>query len=99
MAETRTKLAKVDPVWSRICTEAEKAVAEEPLLGGMLHATILHHRTLEQALAYRLSQKLASGEMSEQILREMTDQAYAEDPDLGVPYYIKWGSTLISFLK
>ena len=54
MAETRTKLAKVDPVWSRICTEAEKAVAEEPLLGGMLHATILHHRTLEQALAYRL---------------------------------------------
>ena len=84
MAETRTKLANVDPVWSRICTEAEKAVAEEPLLGGMLHATILHHRTLEQALAYRLSQKLASGEMSEQILREMTDQAYAEDPDLGV---------------
>ncbi|MCG6901792.1 MAG: serine O-acetyltransferase [Rhodobacter sp.] len=83
MAETRVKLANVDPVWSRICTEAAEAVQQEPLLGGMVHATVLHHPTLEQALAYRVSQKLASGEMSEQILREISDQAYNNDPELG----------------
>ena len=84
MAETRAKLAQVDPVWSRIRSEAEDGVGQEPLLGGLLHQTILHHPTLEQALAYRMAQKLASGEMSEQILREIADKAYDEDPDLGV---------------
>lgn len=83
MAEMRAKLAKVDPVWSRICSEAEDAIKHEPLLGGMVHGTVLHHPTLEQALAYRMSQKLASGEMSEQILREISDQAYSDTPELG----------------
>ena len=83
MAETRKKLAAVDPVWTRIREEAKDALEQEPLLGGMLHSTLLHHTTLEQALAYRLSQKLASGEMSEQILRELMDQAYESDAGLG----------------
>jgi serine O-acetyltransferase len=38
---------------------------------------------MELALAYRFSFKLASGEMSEQILREIADETYAEDPELG----------------
>ncbi len=52
MPETRVKLAQVDPVWSRIETEAEEAVRQEPLLGGLVHSSILHHPTLERALAY-----------------------------------------------
>ncbi len=83
MAETRKKLAAVDPVWVQIRDEAKAALEQEPLLGGMLHSTLLHHTTLEQALAYRLSQKLASGEMSEQILRELMDQAYESNAGLG----------------
>lgn len=83
MAETRTKVTEIDPVWSRICQEADEAVAKEPLLGGLLHNTVLHNSSLEGALAYRMSQKLASPEMSEQILREMADEAYGSDPDLG----------------
>ena len=35
-------------------------------------------------MAYRFSLKLASGEMSEQILRELADEAYEADPELGV---------------
>jgi serine O-acetyltransferase len=83
MAKLRSQLSQVDPVWQRITQEASAAVAEEPLLGGMLHACILHHAELESALAYRLAQKLSSGEMSEQLLREMADEAYLSDPDLG----------------
>ena len=83
MAEIRKKLAAVDPVWTQIRDEAKAALEQEPLLGGMLHSTLLHHTTLEQALAYRLSQKLASGEMSEQILRELMDQAYESKAGLG----------------
>ncbi len=77
MAETRKKVATIDPVWERICEEAVEAIRIEPLLGGLIHSSLLHHASMERALAYRFSLKLASGEMSEQILREIADEAYA----------------------
>ncbi len=83
MAETKPVIVTVDPVWSRICDEARLALREEPLLGGFIHSGVLHHASLERALAYRFSLKLASGEMSEQILREIADEAYGEDPSIG----------------
>ncbi|MEZ5913106.1 MAG: serine O-acetyltransferase [Paracoccaceae bacterium] len=83
MVESKVKVAAVDPVWSRICAEAKTAVNDEPLLGGLIHSSLLHHPSLERALAYRFSLKLASGEMSEQILREIADEAYTRDPEIG----------------
>ena len=84
MALTQPHITEMDPVWARILEEADIAVREEPLLGGLVHQSILHHATLERALSYRISLKLASGEMSEQLLREIADEAYASDPDLGL---------------
>ncbi len=84
MSEPRSKLAEVDPVWARIRAEAEEAIAHEPLLGGLIHSSLLHHRSLEAALAYRLSMKLASPEMPEQIMRELCDAAFANDPDITI---------------
>ncbi len=83
MAETRKKIAELDPIWSRIRDDAEQIVAKEPLLGGLVHSSILHHPTFERALSYRISLKLASGEMSEQLLREIADEAYAAEPGIG----------------
>ena len=83
MAENKPKVAAIDPVWSRVREEAFEAVRDEPLLGGLIHSSLLHHPSLERALAYRFSLKLASGEMSEQILREIADEAYMAEPDLG----------------
>ena len=82
MRNVKPNLTEVDPVWHRICTEAEEVVAKEPLMGGLIHAGILHHKSLEGALAYRISMKLGSQEMSEQILREIADEAYVESPEL-----------------
>jgi serine O-acetyltransferase len=82
MIETRTNISTVDPVWDRITTEAHEAVANEPLMGGLVHACILHHTSLEKALSYRIAAKLTSNEMSMLVLREIADRAYAEDPDL-----------------
>lgn len=84
MGKTHAKLTECDPVWQQITTEAEAAVMDEPLLGGLVHSSILHHKTLESALAYRMSMKLASSEMPEQILREICDSAYRGDPELGI---------------
>ena len=82
MVETRQKLAEIDPVWRRIRDEAHAALRDEPLLGGLVHSSILHHESLECALAYRAAVKLGSAEMSEQLIREIADAAFADDPDL-----------------
>ncbi len=82
MAETHAKITEIDPIWSRIREEARTAVADEPLLGGLVHSSILHHETLEGALAYRIAMKLASGEMSSQLVREIAAAALAADPEI-----------------
>ena len=84
MKSQEIESAGTDPVWTRIRTEAKASIEKEPLLGGLIHTSLLHHASLESALAYRLSVKLASREMSEQILREIADEAHAEDASLGI---------------
>ncbi len=82
MAERRANVAPVDPVWDRITAEAEEAVRDEPLMGALIHACILHHTTIEKALSYRIAAKLTSNEMSMVVLREIVDQAYEGAPEL-----------------
>ncbi|MBY6081512.1 serine O-acetyltransferase [Ruegeria arenilitoris] len=82
MFETRTQVTSVDPVWDRITAEAQAAVEKEPLMGGLVHACILHHKSLERALSYRISAKLCSNEMSMMVLREIVEEAYADDKAL-----------------
>ncbi len=83
MGKSDLKLAEVDPVWNQIRQEAEEAVIGEPFLGGLVHASILHHDSLEAALAYRMAAKLASSEMSGQLIREIADEAYSSESCLG----------------
>ena len=84
MARTQKVVTALDPVWERILEEGQSAVREEPLLGGLVHSSILHHKSVEQALAYRISLKLASGEMSEQLLREICEEAFETDPRISI---------------
>ncbi|MGJ5618850.1 serine O-acetyltransferase [Sulfitobacter sp. MF3-043] len=82
MAETRRNIAQIDPVWERIQDEAQQAVIDEPLIGGFVHACILHHKSIEKALSYRIAAKLSSNEMSMMVVREIVDEAYTAEPDL-----------------
>ena len=83
MARKNPLIAPLDPVWQRIRDEAAQTIADEPLLGSVIHNNILHHPSFERALAFRFSLKLASAEISEQILREIADEAYGSDSTLG----------------
>lgn len=80
---TEHPVRAVDALWARIRGEAEEIVNREPLMASMVHAVILHHRTFEDALSYRLTQKLASPDLRELTLREIFDEAYGADPVLG----------------
>ncbi|MGC1504844.1 MAG: serine O-acetyltransferase [Sulfitobacter sp.] len=82
MAELHRNVTAFDPVWDQITSEAQQAVQDEPLIGGFVHACILHHKSIDKALSYRIAAKLASNEMSMVVVREMVEEAYGENPEL-----------------
>ena len=59
-----------------------QAAAEEPVLASYLHASILHHDKVEDALAYHLAQKLGHNDLPALQLSEVAREAYASDPSL-----------------
>jgi serine O-acetyltransferase len=69
-------------VWSQLRVEAMQAAAEEPLLASYLHASILHHDRMEDALSYHLAQKLGHGDLPALQLREVIREAYTSEPEL-----------------
>jgi serine O-acetyltransferase len=85
MAETQPRVFEASGgVWAQLRVEAMQAAAEEPLLASYLHASILHHEKIEDALAYHLAQKLGHGDLPALQLHEVAREAYASDPHLAV---------------
>lgn len=83
MTQEAVNITELDPVWSRIRLDAHEMIEKEPIMGGLVHSGVLHHSSLENALSYRMALKMSSDEMPTQILRELIDEAYADDPTLG----------------
>ena len=82
MAYLKTNISAIDPLWEQINDEARQAGVEEPLIGGFVHACILHHKSIEKALSYRIAAKLASNEMSMVVVREIVEEAYQKSPEV-----------------
>jgi serine O-acetyltransferase len=72
-----------DPVWTRLREDATTLVASEPTLASFVHATILAHERMEQALTYHLAQKLANADVGSLQVHEVFDGAFAGAPELG----------------
>ena len=76
-------ITSMDPVWRTIRDEAKAMAAAEPLVASLVHAVILHHDTLEDALSYRMAQKLGDANLPDMVLREVVGEAFAADPAIG----------------
>ena len=76
-------LDKVDPVWARIRNEAEDIARREPELATFIYENILHHDTLEAAIAHRVSQRLDHADVSADMIRQAYDDALEDQPVLG----------------
>jgi serine O-acetyltransferase len=83
MAITREKIASCDPVWAQLRSEAETMARDEPALAGFIHATILKHVRLEDALSFHLARKLGGGDLDPLLARETFDEALADDASIG----------------
>lgn len=77
------KFATCDPVWSDLREEAVRMAAAEPALASFVHATILNHERLEEALSYHMAQKLGNADVGAMQVRHVFDQAFSDAPVLG----------------
>jgi serine O-acetyltransferase len=73
----------IDPVWSSLRTQVTKMAESEPMMASYLHATVLNHASLEDALSFVLAGKLASPHLLAMSFREVIDTALAAAPDIG----------------
>ena len=73
MSEAVTKLDTHDPVWRDIRQAAITLTAEEPVLGSLVHASVLNQPHFEDALAYILAQRLGTEEAPAMLLRQTFD--------------------------
>ncbi len=73
----------VDATWESIHANAQAQAAGEPVLASFLHATILNHSSLEDALSFHLSNKLDSPALPAMTLREVIDSALSHNPNIG----------------
>ena len=82
MAVTAEKVATCDPIWSAMREQARALAQSEPTLASFVHATILNHDKLEDALSYHLAKKIGGDDVSPMLAREIFNQAIADDPEI-----------------
>ncbi|WP_413112743.1 serine O-acetyltransferase [Thaumasiovibrio sp. DFM-14] len=70
-------------VWELIRTEAKQQSEQEPMLASFYHATILNHDNLQGALSFILANKLATPSMQAMAVREVVEEAFQNDPQIG----------------
>lgn len=87
MAQLQTRpardLGKLDPVWSRVRSEAEDVARREPELATFIYENVLHHDTLEAAVVHRVSERLGNADVSGDLIRQAYSEALGDQPLLG----------------
>jgi serine O-acetyltransferase len=87
MAHQQTRQAatidKIDPVWTRIRSEAEEVTRREPELATLMYENILHHDRLEDAVVHRVAQRLDHADVSADLIRQAYHDALEDQPQIG----------------
>jgi len=78
----RLAAAALDPLWRSIREEVDDEASREPLLASFLYATVLNHKSLEDALAFLLAGKLESNVLPSMLIRELISDAMSADPGI-----------------
>jgi serine O-acetyltransferase len=71
-----------DSVWSLLNQEVIRMAESEAMLASYLHAAVLNHGSIEDALSYLLASKLESTYLSAMSLKEVIDQAFRSSTDI-----------------
>lgn len=73
---------QTDPLFARMCAEAEEAVRREPELGGFIQSAILNQQSIEGIVAHRVAARLDHPAVSGELIRHHYLEAIADDPGI-----------------
>lgn len=79
----RIARASLDPLWQSIRDEVAREAGREPILASFLHATVLNHKSLEDALGFLLAGKLECSVLPAMLVRELIADAVESSPKIG----------------
>src|SRR5436190_24284087 len=76
------KKPAVDALWQKLREESREKAETEPILASYLHATILNHRSFEDALSFHLASKLGTPNLPAMSIREIMNDAFDKSEDI-----------------
>lgn len=71
-----------DTIWQKLLEESRQKADSEPILASYLHATVLNHRRLEDALSFHLASKLATANLPAMAIREFMTEAFEKSQEI-----------------
>jgi serine O-acetyltransferase len=77
------ELTDSEPVWARICSEAEAVVRQEPQLAAFIHGAVFAHRDLAGAVAQQISERLDGPVVTGPSIRQALLEALQDAPEIG----------------
>ncbi len=72
-----------DPIWQALYRQVQIEAEEEPILASYLHAVVLNHNTLDNALSFHLASKLSSPSLQAMQIRDVIDGVFDAQPSIG----------------
>jgi serine O-acetyltransferase len=82
-----TETVKImDPIWDSLQEEARIAASQDPLLAAFLYSTVINQRSLEEAVIYRICERLDHPDLQANLLRQTFAEMLEDWPE--------WGSIL-----
>ncbi|WP_275790946.1 serine O-acetyltransferase [Pararhizobium gei] len=73
----------MDPIWDTLQDEARIAAQHDPLLAAFLYSTIINQRSLEDAVIYRICERLDHPDLQANLLRQTFAEMREDWPEWG----------------
>jgi len=73
-----------DPLWDNIRQAAVAVIAEEPIMAGLVYASVLNQSCFEGAMNFILADRLGSEHIPAALLRRVFDSTAAQSAEIGV---------------
>ena len=82
-AARQNAIKPVDPIWNAVRREAAEAAENDPVLTAFLHATVLNHDRLEDAVIHRVAERLDHADLCADLIRQTGQAMLRDEPEWG----------------
>ena len=82
MVKQSETTGKTDQIWSSIKMSAEEIASAEPSLSDFIVSNILNHASFEEALSYRLAERLDHSDVPAKLIRQAFADALKSSPQI-----------------